>query len=163
MYRNALYEIGKLLQATDGITHVYVQQRDFNGQFDIVNSIGGLQKHTDVLAVVKTTGINDIYKSEDYGAFGFKMGITIELFAGVDAVSDYAKSSESSFDRACLSVLKKFQSYNQMLVTQSDGDTAALTIESVSSVTARDMTVVEELNKSAHHITFTLEARETLV
>ncbi|HNB57505.1 MAG TPA: hypothetical protein PKV06_11100 [bacterium] len=162
MYRNALYEIGNLLQATDGISRVYIQQRDFNDQFDITNTIGGLQKPTDVLAVVKTTGVNDLYKPQDFIALGFKMGFTIELFAGVDKVSDYSKSSESSFDRACFNVLKKFMDVYHINIIHPDDSEGTLTIESISGVTPRDMTVIEELNKSAHHITFTLEAWETL-
>lgn len=163
MYRNALYQIGELLLETNGITNVYIQQRDFKDQFDLTNTIGTLQKNSDVLAVVKTSGITSLYKLESFGTLGFVMSITIELFAKTDAEKDYRKSSEYAFDAACLNVLKKFAVEYGYRVEQSDGTSATLYISTVDSVSPKEMTALDELNINAHHLTFNLTARETIL
>jgi len=161
MYRNALNEVGKILNDTKGIKRVYIQQRDFRDKLDVFEVLGKFINGDEVLAVVKTSGMTGM--SSEYGLKSFEMGLTIELFCPIDNISDYNKSSEAQFDLACLTVLKKFSSQYGIQVVQLDGQPVALFINAIESASEKRMVVLEEAEKSAHSVVFNLSARESLI
>lgn len=162
MYRNALNKVGGRIELLEGISKTYIQQRDFKDEYDIRQSLGVFQNNSDVLAVVKTTGIETLNKSENTTLFNYTMGITIELFCPTDAEKDYNKSSEAAFDVACLNILREFSSEQGSYEKQYDNADTVLFISEVKACTAKEMLPLEEAKKNMHHITFTVHATETI-
>lgn len=159
MYRNALNIVGEIVTGAD-VGRVYIQQRDFKDHSDIISVIGNFINKDETLAVVRTNGITGMEGEAE--SYAYKMQIDIDIFAPTDAVREYAKSSEANFDKICLAILKSFKQQTGHNVKQADGESAALYVSTIKTVTPKTIVDFQEANKPAHSVTFSLECIETI-